>query len=265
MARYKLLNKARLYDKFWVIGEIYDSTLRRNPKWRSVEEMARTNPNAWELVPEEKLPEKWCVCPQTDDNLALIKKWSGQFDNHRITNLYNAYTNDKKYYSTVDWAIRYGYSPITFNQFKRLVLKEESMKEKEIIGYILKEEYQKYGDAALKIMQVPWGSPIYHVSVKECINKLKQSGVLDLWFEPVYEESCPDITINGHKGEFFDNYVKFGCAEISHKYFCNIYNLIFKTPKGTETNREVESITIGKGTFTKEQIKEIASYYLNKK
>ena len=32
MAKYKLLSKARLFDKFWVVGEIYDSTLRRNPK-----------------------------------------------------------------------------------------------------------------------------------------------------------------------------------------------------------------------------------------
>ena len=33
MAKYKLLDKECLPDPFWVIGEVYDSQLRRHPAW----------------------------------------------------------------------------------------------------------------------------------------------------------------------------------------------------------------------------------------
>lgn len=75
----------------------------------------------------------------------------------------------------------------------------------------------------------------------------------------------PQIEINGYKGEFFDNYVKFGCAEIHYQDFIEINNCINVFGDGTITNKYIESITIGKGTFSKEQIKLIAYYYLNKK
>ena len=81
-----------------------------------------------------------------------------------------------------------------------------------------------------------------------------------MWFEPVYEEEYPNITINGYKGESFNDYVKFGCAEIGKELFIRIY--------GTEKihgNKDIESVTIGAGTFTKDQINQIAEYYLNKK
>jgi len=45
--------------------------------------------------------------------------------------------------------------------------------------------------------------------------------------------------------------------------FTALYNNLDKnfTTKYINTNKEVESVTIGKGTFTKAQIKEIAEYY----
>ena len=83
-----------------------------------------------------------------------------------------------------------------------------------------------------------------------------------MWFEPVYEEEYPDITINGYKGEFFKDYVKFGCAEIDKEVFIKLHQL----GQGIEhCNRQLESVTIGKGTFSKDHIKQIAEYYLNKK
>ncbi len=75
----------------------------------------------------------------------------------------------------------------------------------------------------------------------------------------------PQITVNDYKGVFYDNYVEFGCARISKYLFIDL----FESPalKGLHTfgNKEIESITIGKGTFTKQQIKEIAEYYLTPK
>ena len=82
------------------------------------------------------------------------------------------------------------------------------------------------------------------------------------WAEII--QSYPQITINGYKGEFFDNYVKFGCATISRYIFTDLYNSTLLERTHSFGNKEITSITIGKGTFTVEQIKEIAEYYLNK-
>lgn len=71
----------------------------------------------------------------------------------------------------------------------------------------------------------------------------------------------PQIEINGYNGEFFGNYVKFGCAEISKEVFIDLATC----REYKNTNRDIESVTIGKGIFTKDQIKQIAEYYLNKK
>lgn len=78
------------------------------------------------------------------------------------------------------------------------------------------------------------------------------------WAEII--ETTPNITINGYKAEFFNNYVKFGCAEINKEMFFDLYAC-----RGyPHNNRKIESITIGGGTFTKEQIKAIVEYYENK-
>lgn len=269
MARYKLISKAHLFDEFWVIGEIYDSTLRRNPKWRSVEEMARTNPNAWELVPEEKLPENW-VIKITPENKPILRE-------HALLGYWYGYDYSLgAYYGNSchgDWGIPTGAKEISWDQFKRLVLKEESMKEKEIVGYKLKDEFNKYKrafegnlnygnlndlDKALSFVKVGTAN----------LCTIKGMGILDLWFEPVYKQTYPDITINGYKGEFFEGYVKFGCAKISKQMFVDLHSKClvgFDSGKYVDGNKEIESVTIGKGTFSKEQIREIAEYYLNKK
>ena len=67
----------------------------------------------------------------------------------------------------------------------------------------------------------------------------------------------PYITINGYKAEFFPTYVKFGCAEINKEVFIDLATI----NEYANTNRDIESVTIGRGVFTKAQIKEIADYY----
>ena len=76
----------------------------------------------------------------------------------------------------------------------------------------------------------------------------------DGWAEII---KAPVIEINGYKGEFFDAYVKFGGAEISKEVFIDLATIT----EYDNTNRSVESVTIGKGVFTKAQIQEIANYY----
>ena len=160
-----------------------------------------------------------------------------------------------------------GYTEITFEQFKKHVLKQEDM-DKEIIGYKLKESCKQYFDAVDIIAREFIISE--QMTIEEyptVIKRLDKAGVLDLWFEPVYEEEYPNITItiNGYKGEFFNDYVKFGCAEIGKELFIQINKFILARFDCGISNKEIESVTIGKGTFTKEQIKQIAEYYLNKK
>jgi len=81
------------------------------------------------------------------------------------------------------------------------------------------------------------------------------------WAEII--ETAPNIIINGYKAEFFDYYVKFGCAEISKDVFIDLIDLV-EAKDYPNTNRYIESVTIGKGTFTKEQIRQIVDYYANK-
>ena len=70
----------------------------------------------------------------------------------------------------------------------------------------------------------------------------------------------PEIFINGHKGEFFPDYVKFGCAQIDRDLFDElVINGCLDTRKNS--NRSIESITIGNGIFSKSQIEQIVDYY----
>jgi len=81
------------------------------------------------------------------------------------------------------------------------------------------------------------------------------------WAE-ILTSSFPQIIINYYKGEFFDNYVKFGCAKISVPLFIDLYNSNALKNIHDYGDKEVTSVTIGAGTFSKEQIKQIAEYYL---
>lgn len=101
------------------------------------------------------------------------------------------------------------------------------------------------------------GKEVPIVQVKETSKGIYN--VLGEWAEIL--PSYPQITINTYTGEFFETYVKFGCAEISKEVFIDLHT----AREYKNTNRDVESVTIGKGIFSKEQIKEIAEYYLEKK
>ena len=70
----------------------------------------------------------------------------------------------------------------------------------------------------------------------------------------------PEIFINAYKGEFFPNYVKFGCAQIDKDLFKELV-LNGYLDRWGNSNRSIESITIGKGIFSKSQIEQIVDYY----
>lgn len=133
--------------------------------------------------------------------------------------------NDKNYvsfgsteYKDEVWVLaeREDYSGVSYFMFKLTDLQkltDNNMKNKEIIGYKLIKK--KYADAALKIE----GSRFIGTDIKqdqillakytESVKRLKEAGVLDLWFEPVYEEEYKVgdwITITEVEGAGWLNY-----------------------------------------------------------
>lgn len=57
------------------------------------------------------------------------------------------------------------------------------------------------------------------------IEKARNSGVLDIWFEPVYD-TTPDIIIEGYKGEFQKDQVTFGCITVTKEVMPTIRKLL---------------------------------------
>lgn len=272
MTKYKFIGETRENREH---NKVYDGESKMYTWSHSVLELALKFPGDWELIneksPEELLIEEaklrypigtefYSALPG-DLNPARLKCNGGyrfQEDVHGCKNvIWNKDHSNREcgfLYCNGTWA--------------EIINKNTMCTEKTIIGYyLIKTEYAK---ATELILGVPFNKQTPGlVTVDKCIQDLKKAGVLDLWFEPVYKSEYPDITINGYKGEFFDNYVKFGCAEIHKQIFLSFDELNARIndgddPIGAKTNKEIELVTIGRGLFTKDQIKEIAEYYLNK-
>lgn len=90
--------------------------------------------------------------------------------------------------------------------------------EKKIIGYKLAKP--KYEQAAMALVdsKTDWkgGSKIVFVEDGTWYNKFKEADVLDLWFEPVYEEEKP-INIRGYEAKRVGDEIKFGCKGFSRE------------------------------------------------
>lgn len=171
-----------------------------------------------------KLPEKWyCLLKNREHfeiaNKHFNKSWSYCNGEGGCTNLLssnNWWNTDRKPKSDE--------IEITFEQFEKYV-----MKEKEIIGYkLIKPEYN---EAALKIVKIiAWNIreelDLCKGSIAE--DYLEEAGVLDLWFEPVYKDSTPEVTIKGHKSELKGGAVKFGCQVYSNQFVIELDDFLSK-------------------------------------
>lgn len=82
----------------------------------------------------------------------------------------------------------------------------------------------------------------------------------DGWAEIINE---PTIIVRGYTAEFFPNYVKLGCAEIDNDVFLALGGIIDR--RYLNSNRNLNSVTIGLETFTVEQIQEIAKHIRSKR
>lgn len=151
------------------------------------------------------LPEKWCV-KRTRNNYKIINDY---FNNLGTTEskysseegfIYNCPINHYKQhiYTNIDGFTigkHEDFTELSFEQFQQFVLKINTMKEKEIIGYKLKEDCKQYEKVAFELAGKNGSKDSwdlidgYHFTATSTnAQKLKAAGVLDLWFEPVYKE-----------------------------------------------------------------------------
>lgn len=145
------------------------------------------------------LPKRWYTIPKTKKQEKLLVTFVHEngcdynFNNYINTHIpcFNDLTFVDGYREDGD-TIK-DYTEITFEQFKKHLLKQETMK-KEIIGYKLKEDCKQYEEAAARICEYDnckldsASSDIDFLLNSQDKDNLQKAGVLDLWFEPVYKE-----------------------------------------------------------------------------
>jgi len=196
-------------------------------------------------------PEKWCMEIKDREQFDAVSVWFGfanswiGWANWRLSNLRYVLYNKTSDFNN----LRYNLPEITFEQFKKYVLKKETM-EKKIIGYKLEEGCEKYLPVLDKISSAFSVTRNYYIEVG-CIyyDDFKEAQVLDLWFEPIYEGDTPDITINSYKAQFNGDTVRFGCKTYTKEFIFNLEDVL---------NRGVDL------TNEKDKIIEIARYFRNK-
>lgn len=164
-----------------------------------------------------ELPKYWIVkCTKENKDI---------FNDVVIKYIDNNYTKEGEEgigtLNTIDWYIGHdGSAQVTYmngiNWFKDITkfknnpveltleqfIKLTKMEDKKIIGYKLKKEFENYRQVAKTICGV---NDFLNSSVDFDINSLsydniKKAGVLDIWFEPVYEPEKPkeeNVSMNG--------------------------------------------------------------------
>lgn len=140
---------------------------------------------------------------------------------------------------------------------------------KKLIGYkLIKPEYKEASDALLNDACVKWDKAAnfrgyYHLILNsETISNLKIAGVLDLWFEPVYEESVIPEYVECIKKVHNNSSPKVGEIIKSNSrgnltgicsYNSITYNTCFKPSTKEAFDLQNQPKTKTKQIFTKEQ------------
>lgn len=150
--------------------------------------------------PEFKLPEKWYVV-RDENNSKVLNKWNNDRYPGAGNNAFNdneAYMFSDKSYDTLKYKVE-GYTEITFEQFKKYVMKTGESGEKELIGYKLLHNLPdveagtvgaKNSDGSWEFKTVSgagWG-----------IRRYSQTDINReiAWFEPVYKEVVKEVTLS---------------------------------------------------------------------
>lgn len=163
---------------------------------------------------EKIFPEVWCIACK--DNIEVRRYFDKNCNRNCYEGSYNyGYLhrfNNSNYSNYGDitipgdyrasfhgCSIRPGYTEITFDEFKKYVLKEtdkEFNMEKTLIGYILKNNCKQFEKTVLSIMDanddpLPSGLVLFngvHLTYNaRCVKYLQELNLLDKWFDKVYE------------------------------------------------------------------------------
>ena len=148
------------------------------------------------------LPKKWAVAIDDESRSVLKEYWLEQPYDHSYS-FFNYLLSDSGgdntglSYASNESMLSDSITVITFEQFKKHILKQPFMKK--LIGYNLKSEYKNMKDAASMIAfgNTGWtyNAPHFDIEEREShIEKLRSAGVLDLWFDKVYEKEVKEET-----------------------------------------------------------------------
>jgi hypothetical protein len=144
------------------------------------------------LKEEFILPVKWCI-----KDCKKVTEYGAKRFHHKMGDIWeDAYLCIDESSGKYNYLKKkYNYTEITFEQFKKYVLKNNNIENnKQIIGYkLIKPEYKEAAENIVAL-GVNWKVGKSFIEVMEnnpddyYTKKLKEAGVLELWFEKVYGE-----------------------------------------------------------------------------
>jgi hypothetical protein len=190
-------------------------------------------------------------------NKILRKTFPASPSTRGATNVYFGSNNHGDNWSTtVSFPYGHNYIPIS-------KITEKKVNQK-IIGYKLKESVKEFEKAAAIIT---YGDSSYSKIVgtvfigSKQLERINNANVLDLWFEPVYEEEKPKYpNINGYDGksDIDMGEIVYGCARLRVSMLTVLDNMT--TTKGG--NRKTRSVELDSGVvITMDQIKQMLKAY----
>lgn len=194
----------------------------------------------------KKLPKAYSIALTPENYKSLYSVYSTPTGWHNIVNGVREWTSNKQE----------NIPEIKYETFLKLKgIKSDENRERKLIGYkLLKPEYEKsacliagtanlivcYNGCSFMVNTIPY-------------EKIKKAGVLDLWFEAVYQEIYKLPEINGYKGiDSNKDEITYGCAVLKKEWFRN------------SSNRNIDSMTLSSGiTIKKSEIQLIQKYLEN--
>ncbi len=227
------------------------------------------NKTKYPLTPKEcNLPAKWAIevteesktaleqflYNHKDDYVGFLESWCINVPTGNSKSYFHYPKDD---YAHSELNIKEGYTEITFEQFKQYNM------EKQIIGYkLIKPEYESIassigirGNKKSFITSVDYKEtgllPVEGYS--KTINNLKEAGVLDPWFEPVYEEEKPRLLNLGSRNVEIilgkENVIEVRGHLISIQEIKNILNIFNSEgkigPWSVNLDRNIQCIRVG--------------------
>lgn len=161
-----------------------------------------------QLIEKNNLPEKWCILRTKDNEKEINEYFMSVSDPYAFI--------DDDHYLTSDhirlkkWISAYvnkpqGFTKIDLNTFRQITNTMKEEKSPEIKGYkLIKKEYEKAAEEIGRDRDLigftrhtgyDKDNIIYLAGSTQTIENLKNAGVLDLWFTPIYKEIVKTETI----------------------------------------------------------------------